>query len=206
LAYDGPDGSLIVSQVGTQRAGNALTEGVNAERLTAHLTGERYSKVVAFTQSVFLNAQGAPFLSFKQESKDAGVPRNRLLMVMVDALGPDGKYPQQLADWMVARNYGRSRQVQITVSGFRDRNGDLWAVNKVVSILAPSLKVSEDMIIAEVEFILDDQMGSRTVLTCMPAAGLQPPPFLFRPPFAFDPQTTSTAAAAERAVATGVTT
>lgn len=60
---------MILSPVGTKRAGNGLTEGVNAEVLTARLTGEQYSRIVAFTQSVFQDAKGAPFFRSKPNQK-----------------------------------------------------------------------------------------------------------------------------------------
>ena len=83
-------------------------------------------------------------------------PGSRLLMIPTDLPGPNGLYAQQRADWEVARRYGRSREVQITVTGFRESAGVLWEVNTVVNIRVPSLKISgEDMVIARVEFVLD---------------------------------------------------
>ena len=61
-------------------------------------------------------------------------PGSRLLMIPTDLPGPNGLYAQQRADWEVARRYGRSREVQITVTGFRESAGVLWEVNTVVNI------------------------------------------------------------------------
>jgi prophage tail gpP-like protein len=207
LIYDAPDGSLVISPVGTAHAACGLAEGVNMEYGTARLSSDqRYSKVVVFAQDTFLDTQDAPYLGFKQTATDNSVPRNRLLMIPTDLPGPNGLYAQQRANWEVARRYGRSRQVQITVTGFRDSAGALWEVNTVVNIRALSLKIiSEDMVIARVEFVLDER-GSRTTLTCMPRAGLVPQPFMPGPPFAIIQADARRAAAGQNAVATGNTT
>jgi prophage tail gpP-like protein len=127
-------------------------------------------------------------------------------MIPTDLPGPNGAYAQQRADWEVGRRYSRSRQVQITVTGFRDSAGALWKVNTLVNIWAPSLKISgEDMIIAQVEYLIDER-GSRTTLTCMPPAGLAPAPFFFRPPFAISAADAQRAAAAQNAVNRGAAT
>jgi prophage tail gpP-like protein len=181
LIYDGIDGGIIISQVGTDRSACALIQGQNIEFGSARLSGDqRYSKITVASQAVILDSSNSPVLSLSQDATDPRVPRYRNLLMIQDLVGPDAKWVQQRADWEVARRYGRSREIRIIVSGFRtSRGGALWDINKVVQIDAPSLKVSkEDMIVAGVVFIRDD-LGTRTELTCMPADGLRPPPHHF---------------------------
>jgi prophage tail gpP-like protein len=108
-------------------------------------------------------------------------------MIVTDLPGPDGKWAQARADYEISRRYGRSRQIRTTVTGWRMGNGALWQVNQVVSVDCPSLKISgEDMVIAHARYMRDER-GTRTELVCMPAAGLQPAPFFFKPPITIDP-------------------
>jgi prophage tail gpP-like protein len=186
LMYEDEKGQLAITEVGTVRAATALIEGSNIEIGASRLSaGERYSRVVVFAQDRVIDKQG-PHISFKQESKDPTVPRNRLLMIVTDLPGPDGKWAQQRADWEIARRYGRSRIIRTTVTGWRMGNGQLWQINQVVSVNCPSLKLNEDMITAQIRFMRDER-GTRTELMCMPAAGLQPMPFIFHPSITIDP-------------------
>ena len=105
------------------------------------------------------------------------MPRKRLLMIVQDPPGPEGKWAKQRAEWEVARRYGRSRTVDIIVTGWRDGSDTLWTPNTVVNVSAPNLKLDEDMIIARVTW-LRGPAGTQTRLSCMPPQGLEPAPFI----------------------------
>jgi prophage tail gpP-like protein len=190
LVYDGVDGGIIISKVGTERSACALIQGQNIEVGSARLSGDqRYSVIEVASQAVILDASNSPVMAFNQKARDPSVPRNRNLLIITDLIGPDSNWAQQRADWEVARRYGRSREIRIVVSGFRtSRGGALWDVNKVVQIDSSALKVQkEDMIVAGVTFIRDD-LGTRTELICMPKEGLMPAPFHFNAPVPVTPQ------------------
>jgi prophage tail gpP-like protein len=181
LIYDGVDGGIVISKVGTERSACALIQGQNIEFGSARLSGDqRYSQITVASQAVILDASSSPVISLRQDATDPRVPRYRNLLMILDLVGPDAKWAQQRADWEVARRYGRSREIRIVVSGFRtSRGGALWDINTIVQVDAPALKVSkEDMVVAGVTFIRDD-LGTRTELVCMPADGLRPPPHHF---------------------------
>jgi prophage tail gpP-like protein len=186
LMYEDEKGELVISEVGTVRAATALVEGQNLEIGASRLSADqRYSRVVVFAQDRVVDNQG-PHVSFKQESNDPTVPRNRLLMIVTDLPGPDGKWAQQRADWEISRRYGRSREIRATVTGWRMGNGQLWQINQVVAVNCPSLKLNEGMVTSQIRFMRDER-GTRTELMCMPAAGLQPMPFIFHPSITIDP-------------------
>jgi prophage tail gpP-like protein len=185
LVWDNEKGELVISRVGTKRAGNPLVEGINIEVGAARLAGDqRYSRIVAFGQ--YRWPEG-PHISLKYEAKDTSVPRNRLLMVPTDMPGPDAKWLKQKAEWEIKRRYGRSRAVRCTVTGWRDVNDKLWTPNTLVKITSPALKITnEDMLISQVTWMRDEQ-GTRTMLFCMPPEGLMPGPFHFKPLVDLDP-------------------
>jgi prophage tail gpP-like protein len=183
LMWDDPDGRLLFSHVGTTRAGTALVEGMNVEIGHARLSmDQRYSDIWVLGQ--MQQPPPGPDTLFHMDplgkSKDSGVTRHRPLLLIMDYPGPDGKWAQDRADWQVARRRGRAQVVEITVTGWRDGDGKLWTPNTMVSVQCPTLKVKQDMVIAHVSWVRGD-LGTETVLTCMPKEGLSPAPFHFQP-------------------------
>ena len=96
----------------------------------------------------------------------------------MDMPGPDNKWANQRADWEVARRYGRSRIVDVQVTGWRDGAGTLWTPNTIVNCSLPSAKIYQDMLLTEVAWMLGEQ-GSSSLLTLMPKEGFMPEPFHF---------------------------
>lgn len=192
LIWDDEKGRLVLSGVGTKRAANPLVEGINIEVEQARLDGsQRFQKIIVFGQYVWSDAKTGPHISFRSERTDTRVPRNRMLMVPIDLPGPNQKWLDQRAEWEIARRYGRSRAVRITVTGWRDRAGALWTPNTLVKVNAPSLKIDEDMLIAQCTWRRDER-GTQTDLYLMPPSGLAPAPFHFKPLVTIDPNVRAT--------------
>ncbi len=183
LLWDDAEGNLILtkgSAVGSKRAGSGLVEGVNIFSASARHSGDqRYRKVEVFSQYSFSDTAG-PHVPFEGVATDNQVPRDRLLIVPIDMLGPDGKWTQQRAEWEVSRRLGRSRVTRIVVIGWRDGNDKLWQPNTMVNVTAPELKISEDMVISQCTW-QRDETGTKTILLCAPPAAFQPPPFTEKP-------------------------
>jgi len=185
LIWDDEKGRLVLSGVGTKRAGNPLVEGVNIEFEQARLAGDqRYRRIIVIGQSV--QVDNGPYIPIRSERIDKTVPRNRMLMIPIDMPGPDQKWADQRADWEITRRYGRSRAVHVTVTGWRDRDDKLWTPNTLVKVTAPSLKIDEDMLIAQCTWLRDER-GTRTDLYLMPPSGLMPQPAHFKPVVTIDP-------------------
>lgn len=181
LVWDDAQGRLVIAKVGTKRAGSALSEGWNIELVQSLFAmDERFSDVWVVTQAPVLGTDG--HLGTFAKAHDDRVPRKRIHMVVMEAPGPDSKWAQQRADWEIARRYGRSRQTSVTVTGWRDGKGALWAPNTVVHIEAASQKISEDWVIADAAWLRSPATGTQTVLRCMPKDGLIPEPFHPLPP------------------------
>ena len=141
---------------------------------------------MAIGQYFFADKSG-PHISFKAVATDTQVPRNRLLIVPVDMPGPDGKWVTQRAQWEVARRLGRSRAVQVAVTGWRDITGALWQPNTLVRITAPSLKIDEDILISQVTWRRGPG-GTTTVMLCAPPQAFELAPLTFRPLITTGPQ------------------
>jgi len=104
-------------------------------------------------------------------------------MIVMDIPGPDMKWAKRRAEWERARRYGRSRQIQATVVGWRDGAGTLWTPNTIANVSCPTLKIDkEDWLIVDVNWRRSG-LGTQTVLQLMPKEGVAPEPFHFVPPF-----------------------
>jgi prophage tail gpP-like protein len=175
LIWDDPEGRLVLSKVGTKRAGTALVEGQNAEIAGALFTGEgRYSDYWVPAMAPVAGTD-SHFQTFA-EKKDERTPRKRILMILMDMPGPDRKWAEQRADWEKARRYGRSRQIQVTVVGWRDGNDQLWTPNTLARVSCPTLKIDEDWLIISCDWRRSEQ-GTQTVMHLMPPDGVRPEPF-----------------------------
>jgi prophage tail gpP-like protein len=175
LVWDASNGDLVIGQGGTGgRAGNALVEGANIEVASAEFGMDmRFSDYLAVLQDAGLMGH----VSLKGEAKDSGVTRHRLKMIIVEGTLINN-YPTIRAQWEAARRLGRSRIAHVTVTGWRDVNGDLWTPNTVCSIQSPTLKISEDRVIAECVWKRSDEGGTQTEMMLIEEKGLKPQPFI----------------------------
>ncbi|MDE1901525.1 MAG: hypothetical protein KGI37_07775 [Alphaproteobacteria bacterium] len=189
LVYDGPDGNLILSQVGTTKAASGFVEGQNV--LNASITyslDQRYSEYVARLMSfAALNDIGSAG-DVMGTFPDKGVPRHRQLQIVVEngqtpALGGETLAVAR-GKWEAARRFGRSAMLRLTVDSWRDKAGTLWTPNTLVDITLPSLKTTKKTwVIGEVTCRLDES-GTTADLVLMPPQAFEPEPVLLQPWFA----------------------
>jgi len=181
LMYDDPQGRLVFAKAGTVRAGSPLVEGINCEVAEARLSDDqRYSQIVVIGQAPRWDGNG-PHVNVQSHlphGVDPDVKRYRPKLIIMDMPGPAQAWADQRADWEVARRYGRSKIVDVTVTGWRDAAGALWTPNTIVNCNLPSCKINQDMLIAEVAWMQNEQ-GTSSLLTLMPKEGFMPEPFHF---------------------------
>jgi prophage tail gpP-like protein len=177
LIWDDANGNLVISMGGTGgRAGSAVVEGVNAERVdVVFAADQRYATYYVLGQG---QDQQNGHINFAATASDpnAGKLRNRLRVIPQEIPDPQQEFSQKRANFEANRRYGRSRLAKVLVTGWRDGAGALWAANKIVNVSLPTAKVSEDRCISEVTFMRSEE-GTQTMLTLMPTVGLSVQPF-----------------------------
>jgi prophage tail gpP-like protein len=181
LAYDGADGNLVLSRVGTRRAASGATQGVNVqEAQIAWRMDERFSDIVTrfLPVSLFDDAgDGGDIEAHLTDDELVKKKRHRLKYIVTESSVPGLDIGTVRAQWEIARRFGRSMRVTVTLDSWRDSAGALWQPNTLAPLALPALKLDKvSWTIAEVSFIRDEQ-GTRATLVLMPpgAFDVQPP-------------------------------
>jgi prophage tail gpP-like protein len=186
LVYDGPDGNLILSGVGTKRAACGFKEGVNVQSASiVYSADQRYSQYVVRrlnTDNLAGTGTGGDIL---QTFADPQIKRHRRRYIIAengDTAGAD--VALQRGAWEASRRAGRSYQVRLTTDSWRDSDGVLWTPNTLVPLELPSLHLAQaDWLISEVSYKRDDGGGTTAELVIMPAQAFNIEPLLLFPSF-----------------------
>jgi prophage tail gpP-like protein len=189
LAYDGPDGNLILSGIGKQSAASGFTQGVNVQSMRAtYSQDQRYSEYVAFLQSVDVFIDSGDGGNLLGTYKDSGVlrPRRHVTIAEQGSWGAAQQVCEQRAAWEAARRFGRSAQVCLTTDSWRDSSGVLYAPNTLVNLSLPAIKTdNKTWVISEVTYNLQEGSGTTCELVIMPQEAFLPQPTLLQS-FALD--------------------
>lgn len=184
LAYDGPDGNLILSRVGTGKAASGFTQGVNVQEAWGQNSiDQRYQDYVLRTLSMsFLNDLGGYNGDIMETFHDLGVTRHRLKYLIAENGGNPKEFVLRRAMWEAARRYGRGHRLHVTTDSWRDKDGKLWTPNTLAPIDIPATKiVGKNWVIGEVTYIKDEK-GTRADLILMPPEAFEPEPKLLLNP------------------------
>lgn len=182
LVYDQPDGSLLLSGIGTTKAASGFTEGINVASAAAmYAMDGRFSDYEALYQGLdtFLDiGDGGNLIA---HVTDAGVPRYRRRVIISEHTAGGQKISLQRANWECGRRMGRSFQVSLTTDSWRDSAGTLYAPNTLVDIVLPGLKLSpQTWLISDVTYLRDER-GTRCDLVIMPPQAFWQEPIVLYP-------------------------
>jgi prophage tail gpP-like protein len=185
LAYDGPDGNLVLAQVGTDKAASGVSEGVNVQEASVEYSmDQRYSTYKAFIQSVDTFTDLGNTGNELSSVPDPNCPRHRELILIAEAGGGGNAVAKQRALWECARRAGRSRMVRVVVDSWRDSAGKLWQPNTLAPVNLPTLKLKDGaMCIGEVTYSKNGESGTTAELMLMSPDAFKPEPILLQPVF-----------------------
>jgi prophage tail gpP-like protein len=178
LAYEGPDGNLILDRAGTVSATGGPVQGQNVQAMSAEFSmDQRYSEYYVYLQSmdssVDLGIMPPYFIT-----KDDGVTRHRRKVIIAESGSVGMDIAKLRGLWEMNRRVGRGYQVHVTVDSWRDAAGDLWSPNTEVQVQLPVLKLPKTTwIISEVVFKRSNDSGTTADLTIMPARAFSVEPF-----------------------------
>lgn len=179
LAYDTPDGELLLSGVLTTQAASGFREGVNVIRASVTATmDQRYSEYFSYLQSMATLDDLGEGGDLQATITDTAVPRHRRRILISETSGAVGwEIAGKRAGWEAQRRRGRSTEVRITTDSWRDRAGRLYSPNTLALVELPTLGVpSARLTIGEVTYRSGDS-GTLCDLVLMPSEAFTPQPF-----------------------------
>lgn len=169
LMSDG-NGKLVIGRSSDARIPAALYLGDNVLACTARSSiRDRFSLIRVVGQSFSDDLSwGATAILPEAEVEDVYVKSIRFRPLTIVADKPYNR-AECATRAKFERNvrYGRSREINYIVQGWGYETGNLWPVNRLVTVRDDLLDIDSDMLITAREFILDDS-GTRTELTVMP--------------------------------------
>jgi len=169
LVYDQPDGSLLLSDVGTTMAASGFTEGINIEKAALEYSIDgRFSEYWTSSQSADVLGDIGDAGYLHAVSKDPLVPRHRRHFFHCEASASGLNLLQRRADWEAKRRLGRSAKLSITTDSWRDSSGALYTPNTLVPLNISSLRiVNKAWLISEISY-KRNQDGTTCDLVIMP--------------------------------------
>jgi prophage tail gpP-like protein len=189
LAYDLPDGNIVLARAGNEAMASGFTQGVNVEQAEVNFTmDQRYSLYLGFTTAsvVVLTDSGGHQVP-QAMARDQGVPRFRKRIIVSEQTDITVATIQDRVTWEANRRAARSQQITVTCDSWRDTSGRLWEPNHLAAVNMPVLKVEPDepWCIGQVTY-LKDERGRHAQVTLMPKEAFvpEPTPYLPLPPTA----------------------
>lgn len=156
-----PDGSISITNASVaKRAAGALVEGRNIKQWSVSFSDQsRFSEYTVKGQN--RHGTGDENLRIKEQERDGGVKRYRSRLI-VNETDTDKSRARERAKHEKESCAGNGTRGKVTVQGWRDDAGMLWAPNTIVFVHSPVLMhLVQDMLIERVEFSQDDK-GSGT--------------------------------------------
>lgn len=103
--------------------------------------------------------------------KDPDITRYRPHVIVAEAQGDDADCAKR-AEWECRRRIAKAIRATISVNGWRQTDGALWATNLMVDCEAPWLALERELIIAQVQFSYDSNGALTTLELTLPDAFL----------------------------------
>lgn len=169
-------GGIRITRAGTARA-TQLTEGHNILTYSVERDAtNRYRTYLVSTQIPGSDEAAGAATTIQASATDEDVRRaSRILEILPDK-GYTTAEARSRADWEARNRAARATTVTIGVQGWRQPNGELWPVNALTRVKAPTLlRVDGDMLITQVDYSIGAE-GQVTQLRLMRPDAFEPEP------------------------------
>lgn len=184
IAYDMPDGSLMLARAGTDKmaSGFALAQNIEQANISYSMAG-RFSDYEGHFISVVTYGVGGQLTDTSAGPiyHDQGVPRFRKRFVISEQMSDGQSLADQRALWERNHNWGRSQVFNVTCDSWRDSAGALWAPNHLAPISAAALKLANaSWVIGGVTYTRNEN-GQHADLILMPVEAFSVEPAVLTP-------------------------
>jgi prophage tail gpP-like protein len=169
IAYDLPDGAIMLSEVGKESMASGFKVGANVEAADVMFSmDQRYSEyeghmisMMALGTEAGVNMPGVGEIVRDDEvaalKRKDGSPRFRKLFVISEQTDMGRPIAGERAAWEMNRRKGQSYNFSVTCDAWRDGAGKLWSPNYLAPIDAEALKLKHrDWLIGTVTYLRDE--------------------------------------------------
>jgi prophage tail gpP-like protein len=157
---------IRIGNPGTGAVVATLEEGQNILSGSAvHDVTERFGEYIVKGQaSADDETNGRSVSAVSAKAQDPGIKRHRPLIIIAEDQANKALL-QKRADWEANVRAARSQPATVTLAGWKNDSGQLWSIDNLVKLLAPSLYISSDMLVAGLTFERSDDRGTVVDLT-----------------------------------------
>jgi prophage tail gpP-like protein len=82
----------------------------------------------------------------------------------------DSSRAKTQAQWEASRREARATKLSVKVQGWRESNGELWTINKLVRVKCPWVRQDTDFVIDSIEFAIDESGTTAKMELVVPQA------------------------------------
>jgi prophage tail gpP-like protein len=183
LAYEGPDGNLILATTQDTMAASGFVEGQNVQ--AAHVFSamdQRYQQYWVFRLATDVLGDLGQGNNLIYQASDPNVLRHRRTALILEAGGGGEQITEARADWEAARRLARGFQVTLVADSWRDSAGALFAPNTQAPLSLPNLHLDNvTWTFGEVTYRRAEKSGTTLEATLMDPAAFNPEPILLLP-------------------------
>jgi prophage tail gpP-like protein len=185
LAYESPEGNLLLAQAGDGSAASGFTQGVNVQEASFTVSqDQKFSEYLCYQQSMDVLGDLGEAGNLQAIAKDASVLRHRRRDIVSEAPVGGHDFAQRRVTWEANRRSGRAAVLRVVADSWRDSAGALWQPNLLVPISIPQIKCDKKTwLISEVTYRRDEN-GTTADLIIMPPLAFSPIPAIQLPTLA----------------------
>lgn len=171
-------GGVVLTRASTERCKVELVEGVNIKSCSAAFdsTGRFYKYIVLGQHAANNNFFGTAATRIRGEAFDSEVKRTSRTLVIRASGSLTKADAKRRAEWEANVRAARSTEVTVTVQGWEQTPGELWPVNKLVSLKSPTTRINGTLLITQAVYSVDKDSGTMTTLSLKRPEAFRPEP------------------------------
>jgi len=173
------DGKLVLTGTGIETTYDTLELGKNI--LSGNINQSNRDRF----QTYIVRGQGkqqqgffkTPTVIAQSEGRylDELINRHRPIVILPE-FGGEQKDFQDRAEWECVTRAGNSRSIDYEVQGWTQSNGEVWPLNTLISVKDSFLEIDASLLIASINFVLNNESGTITRLTLVSPRTFELPP------------------------------
>jgi prophage tail gpP-like protein len=171
-------GGLVLTRGASGRASTSLVEGQNMKsaRVSFDSSG-RFRRYIALGQQAATDENfGESAAAVRGTAEDPNVTRATRVLIVRPEGSVSAELAKKRAEWEATTRAARAGVVTVTVQGWTQGNGELWAPNLLVPVKSSRMQVDGDMLIVQVTHEVSDSAGTFTTLSLKRPDAFKPEP------------------------------